>query len=253
MTATRQATILLGAALLTAAAPGGATSRNQGGEPEPRQSVSVGTPFNGSLIRGEVLPARGSGYRMMQTTRERRARFGVSELVRLVQQSAHRVQRRIPGSMLMVGDLSARRGGPIPHHASHQNGRDVDFAFYMVDRGGAPATAETFVPFDGNGYSVEPPMEYRFDTARNWALVEALLESEAAQVQWIFVADHLRTLLLAHAEESGAGRRALGRARQVLRQPSTRGHWDHFHVRIYCPDGSETRCLDIGPRWAWTR
>jgi penicillin-insensitive murein endopeptidase len=207
----------------------------------------------GSLLRGEVLPVQGSGYRLMRTARERKARFGVSELVGLVQDAAHKVRRRIPGSLLLVGDLSTRKGGPIEHHGSHRSGRDVDFAFYMTDRKGVPATSEVFVPFDGNGFSVEPPMEYRFDTARNWALVRALLESRAAEVQWIFVADHLRARLLEHGAGAGAPRPVLNMARQVLRQPGAKGHWDHFHVRIYCPAGDLPRCRDVGPRWAWTR
>jgi penicillin-insensitive murein endopeptidase len=209
--------------------------------------------MSGSLVRGEVLPVEGSGYRLLQTARERKARFGVGELVRLVQQAAHQVRRRIPGSLLLVGDLSTRKGGRAERHGSHRSGRDVDFAFYMVDRTGRPAAAEVFVPFDANGNSVEPPLEYRFDAARNWGLVRALLESKTADVQWIFVADHLRALLLAHGEAAGAPRALLGRARQVLRQPGAKGHWDHFHVRICCPAGDLPRCRDAGPRRAWTR
>lgn len=241
------------AVLLAVALPCAATSGKQPDQPATRDSVSVGTPMSGSLVHGEVLPVKGSGYRLMQTTRDRKARFGTTELTRLVQRSAHEVRRRIPGSLLMVGDLSGRKGGPTDHHGSHQSGRDVDFAFYMVDRGGKPVATEVFMPFDANGYSVEPPMEYRFDTARNWALVRALLESEAALVQWIFVADHLRALLLEHGAASKAPGPVLGKARQVLRQPGKKGHWDHFHVRSYCPAGDLPRCRDVGPRWAWTR
>jgi penicillin-insensitive murein endopeptidase len=249
----RRLRLALGAALLAAALPCAATSGRPPDPPAARDSVSVGTPMSGSLVRGEVLPTRGSGFRMMRTTRDRKARFGVSELVRLVEESAHAVRRRIPGSLLMVGDLSPRKGGRVEHHGSHQSGRDVDFAFYMINNAGQPEATEVFVPFDANGHSVEPPMEYRFDTARNWALVRALLESKTADVQWIFVADHLRALLLDHGETSGAPRSVLGRARQVLHQPGRKGHWDHFHVRIYCPAGDLPRCRDVGPRRAWTR
>ncbi|MFO8071145.1 MAG: penicillin-insensitive murein endopeptidase [Polyangia bacterium] len=216
-------------------------------------TLSVGTPMNGSLERGEVLPRRGSGYRMMSTTRQRRARFGVHELVMLIKWAAHRVYARHPGSTLMVGDLSVRKGGPIEHHGSHQNGRDVDFAFYMIDGDGEPVTRESFVAFDANGFSVDPPMRYRFDTERNWALVRELLQSDSAVVQWIFIADHLEDLLLAHAEEAGESPLLRRRAEHVLHEPTGKSHWDHFHVRIYCPPDDGPRCSDVGPRWAWTR
>lgn len=217
------------------------------------RSISVGLPMRGSLERGEVLPKKGSGYRMIEKTRQRKARFGVFELVMLIKDAAHKVQRKHRGSVLQVADLSTRKGGEIDHHGSHQNGRDVDFVFYMVDAKGKPVVVDEFVPFDSNGFSVDPPMKYRFDVERNWALVEALLRSSKATVQWIFVADHLRKLLLDHAEKIGAPASVRRKAKQVLRQPGKKAHWDHFHVRIYCPSSDKPRCEDVGPRWAWTR
>ena len=216
-------------------------------------TLSIGTPMRGSLKVGEVLPKKGAGYVLTRETRRRRARFGASELVALVKDAAFRVHRKHPGSTLRVGDLSARRGGRIDHHGSHQNGRDVDFLFYLFDDKGRPSSSEEFIPIDRNGFSTEPPMSYRFDTARNWALVRSLLTSRRAEVQWIFVADHLKQLLIDHALESGAPRKVIGRARQVLRQPGAKTHMDHFHVRIYCPRSDRPRCVDIGPRWAWIK
>jgi penicillin-insensitive murein endopeptidase len=218
-----------------------------------KESTSIGTPMKGSLTRGEVLPKKGSGYLMLKKTRDRRARFGVSELVYLVKDAAHKVYRRHRGSVLLVGDLSSRKGGPLENHGSHQNGRDVDLLFYVLDKSGEPVSPELFIPFDRNGYSVEPPMEYRFDTARNWALVEALIRSNRASVQWIFVADHLKQLLLDYATTHKAPRSVIGKARQILRQPGKKAHWDHFHVRIYCPADDRPACEDVGPRWAWVR
>lgn len=204
-------------------------------------------------MNGQVLPRKGSGYRLMQKTQDRKARFGVLELVLLIKDAAHKVQRSHRGSVLLVADLSTRKGGEIDHHGSHQNGRDVDFTFYMRDASGSMAVPPDFVPFDANGYSVDPPMKYRFDTERNWDLVRALLESSKATVQWIFVADHLKKLMLDHAEKVGAPASVRGKARQVLRQPGKKAHWDHFHVRIYCPGDDKPRCEDMGPRWAWAR
>jgi len=216
-------------------------------------SVSIGLPMDGSLVRGQVLPKKGSGYRMMRKSADRKARFGVLELVMIIKDAAHKVQQKHRGSVLAVADLSARKGGSMDHHGSHQSGRDVDLAFFMLEGGDPAAAAEEFVPFDTNGYSIDPPMRYRFDVARNWAVVEAFIESSRAEVQWIFVADHLKRMLLAHAEAAGARRSTIQKARQILRQPGKKAHWDHFHVRIYCPDGDAPQCRDVGPKWAWAR
>ncbi len=222
-------------------------------ESSARDSVSIGTPMKGSLKRGQVLPKKGAGYRMLKTAQERRARFGILELVMAVKDAAHKVRRKHKGSILWVGDLSARKGGKIDHHGSHQSGRDVDLIFYMKDRQGKQVSVDQFIPFDKNGFSVDPPMEYRFDAARNWDLVAALIESRHATIQWIFVATHLEKLMLAHAEAKGARASTRRKAKQILHQPGKKAHWDHFHVRVYCPAGDKPSCKEVGPRWAWTR
>jgi penicillin-insensitive murein endopeptidase len=218
-----------------------------------RASVSVGTAMGGFLEQGEVLPKKGLGFRIRKETLARKARFGTRELVALVEDAAHRVAKKKPGSAVVVGDLSAPRGGELERHASHRSGRDVDFLFYLTDMKGRPVVNSEFIPVDANGFSTEPPMAFKFDIPRNWALVEALLLSRRATVQWIFVADRLRDLLLAHAQEQGVSPKILEMARQVLRQPGPQTHVDHFHVRIYCSPDHKPRCVDTGPRWAWAR
>ncbi len=209
-------------------------------------SLSIGLPMDGNLEMGEVLPAVGQGYAMMDVTRNRRNRFGVVELVMLVKDAGFQVSKRHGGGHLAVGDLSARRGGPVDRHASHQSGRDVDLGFYAVDNSGQPVALDAFIAFDRNGYSVDPPMVWRFDAARNWTLIRRLLESPHAQVQWIFVADHLKNLLLDQAAAQGAPPDLRSRAMRVLRQPGKNLHWDHFHVRIACPPSDLPHCGDRG-------
>ncbi|MCK9462293.1 MAG: penicillin-insensitive murein endopeptidase [Proteobacteria bacterium] len=232
------------AAGLVACAAARISSADPPAEPAPPRSASIGAPMDGSLAGGAVLPKRGAGFQVMQKTLARRARFGTDELVRLVEEAAASVRRKDRGALLAVADLSQRRGGTLEHHGSHQSGRDVDFAFYMRDATGAPAVPADFVAFDRNGFSVDPPMAFRFDAARNWALVAALLSSKRAEVQWIFVSEHLKRILLLHADASGAAPMLVARARRALRQPGAKSHWDHFHVRIRCPADSGESCRD---------
>jgi penicillin-insensitive murein endopeptidase len=180
-------------------------------------------------------------------------RYGTSELVGLIRRVADSVAARHPGSVLLVGDLSSETGGWISEHGSHRSGRDVDFAFYLTDPAGRRRSGHPLVKLDRFGVAVRKKRALRFDTERNWLAVEAMLADEQAQVQWIFVSRGLKALLMDWALHHDRDVELIGRAASVLHQP-TDGypHDDHFHVRIYCPQGQNGRlCQDRGPRWSW--
>ncbi|MDH5491110.1 MAG: hypothetical protein OEY14_04095, partial [Myxococcales bacterium] len=99
----------------------------------------------------------------------------------------------------------------------------------------------------------------RFDLARNWLLMEALLSAPELTVQHVFVNRALRASLLRHGRRSGASAELLERAARVILPPlgSSHPHLNHFHVRIYCPaddigaaDGVPG-CRDRGPFFPW--
>ena len=72
----------------------------------------------------------------------------------------------------------------------------------------------------------------------------APVRSDRAEVQWIFVAEHLKKLLLDRADAADAPADLQAAARRALRQPGAKSHWDHFHVRIRCPGGPGGVCRD---------
>jgi penicillin-insensitive murein DD-endopeptidase len=112
---------------------------------------------------------------------------------------------------------------------------------------------EPFIPkaMEDTGYEEPTWASRRFDDARNWALVEALLSDRAARVQWIFVSNQLEARLLAWAERHDRPRWVIEYARQVMKQPSIYApHDDHFHVRLYCSRADRALgCVDTGPIW----
>ena len=216
-------------------------------------TMSIGTPIDGRLAKGEAMPRRGAGFELTATTQKRRTRFAVPELIFLIKDAAFRVQRTFRGSVLQIADLSKRQGGPIEHHGSHQNGLDADLLFYLKESGGSYSKTDQFIPVDANGFSTQPPMKYVFDTARNWALIAHLLTSEKASVQWIFTANHIKDMLIEYAHELKAPKHIIRRAMQVIHQPAGKAHVDHFHVRIFCPTGDAPNCEAMGPTWAWAR
>lgn len=177
-------------------------------------------------------------------------RYATPELIELLEEAAASVATRHPGPRLGVGNLSRRRGGRIRFSRSHQSGRDADLAFYVTDARGRTVEPRDFVKINARGRGRR---DLRFDVERNWALVEALLSSERARIQWLLISRPLRRRLLAYAKATRVPAAILGRARRVLHQPRwALPHDDHLHVRIYCSPHDVARgCRDTGPRWPW--
>jgi len=215
----------------------------------PGASASIGTTRDGYLVGGVPLPTSGPlASRPVSVRRD--AVYATPALIRALSRAAERVARRWPGSVLWAGDASARHGGDLPKHASHNSGRDVDLAFYRRAASGALGDIPTMTVV---GEDLRAAGGQTFDQARNWELVAALLEDPEVEVQWIFVASHLRQALLAHAREAGARPDLVARAEAVLAQPSDSSpHAEHFHVRVYCgPEERLAGCLDAAPFHAW--
>lgn len=205
----------------------------QGAAAPAAATYSMGFPNHGYLVNGRRI----EGTPEVRYLPGRVLHWGTDELVELLERVGHAMYARfrVP---LTVGDLSARRGGPVDRHRSHQSGRDVDVAFFVRSSGrrGAPVQLDDYVRFDGRGRSYDGA--YVFDTARNWALVRVLLADPRAHVERIFVSTPLRALLLRHAAQTGAPGDAVDRAARTLAQPArVSPHDNHFHVRIGCPRG----------------
>ncbi len=210
----------------------------------PSKSVSIGRASRGRLLHG--VPLEDSDW---LSTHDRGSRYGTAELVGLIEHAARKVAHAYPGAVLQVGDLSRKKGGRLRPHRSHRTGRDADVGFYVMDEHGMPAQAPRFLRMNAKGRGVYRGTTYQLDDAKNWALIEALLDYPHARVQYIFVARSLRKRLLKEGERQGATEEILELARKVVQQPS-RGsaHRTHFHLRIHCPEDDLPRCLDLEPR-----
>jgi penicillin-insensitive murein endopeptidase len=208
----------------------------------------------GGWIQGaRRLPDRGTGYRVLRDDALGGQHWGAGRLVTMVQRLGRSVGGR--GSVpLIVGDISARGGGQIPHHASHRGGRDVDLLFFAIDAvTGQRVVTPEFVRYDAAGDSVLWPVPLRFDTERNWDLVEAVVRADDVAVIRIFVARWIKQLLLDHARQRHRSAWVIERAEALLWQPGDSApHDDHFHVRVACsPQERAHGCYDGGPLWSW--
>jgi penicillin-insensitive murein DD-endopeptidase len=217
----------------------------------PKDTRSVGWAWQGSLRKGVKLVESDYVRHVPEYAKEGRF-YGTWELVQLLERAAWRVWLRVPGAPLSVGELSAQAGGRIAGHRSHQSGRDVDIAFYMLDGQGRPFLPYAFAAFDGHGQGMGPNKGLKFDDARNWELVAKLVADGDARVQYIFVHHAIKQRLLREGRKRGAPEVVLQRAEKVMVQPTHgHAHRNHFHVRIYCPPANRPTCQDRAPFHAW--
>jgi penicillin-insensitive murein endopeptidase len=204
---------------------------------------SVGSPTEGHLIGGAHLPDA-PYLRIVPVYAGGDVRWGLEPLVGMIDHAARVVRKQFPDAVLSVGHLSKPGGGELDHHASHESGRDADIAFYIKNQAGKAIFEDHFVAFLGDGTAPTWPGA-RFDDAKNWALVAAMVSDVQARVTHIFVSTPIRARLLAYAEKIGAPPSVRVRASELMAQPhGSLPHDDHFHVRIACPPGME-KCIEL--------
>jgi penicillin-insensitive murein endopeptidase len=213
---------------------------------------SVGYPHNGVLTDARELPAKGAGYAWHRAWGRH---FGTPAMVAFLEDATQKAAPTGEGFPFLVGDIAQKAGGKASGHHSHRTGRDVDILFAYLTPGGAPAEAPGFVKVHADGLAYVPGARgstfVRFDVARNWALVKAMVQSPHAPVQWIFVYRPIESLLIEYARAKGEPNELVWRAETVMHEPGdSLPHDDHFHVRIACTD-DDLGCLGGGPRWPW--
>lgn len=191
---------------------------------------SIGKPWRGKLEKPSRLRA-GRGYLIRRPERA----FGTRKLVDTVRDAVAAVRADHPRvHTLAIGDLSARRGGRITEHHSHQSGRDVDVGFYFKRK--PKGYPESFAA--GSAANL--------DLAATWDLLVAFARTadDPGGVQAIFLDYDVQGLLHDWARDRGVSATYLDR---LFQYPDGRGasglvrhephHDDHFHIRLQCPPG----------------
>ncbi len=236
---------LIGAFMLAPAGVAGTTT--------PGLTGAVGHYSKGTLHQGVPLPIAGSDHYQLFPTRcsKHANHFGHKKVVAAVQDAARRVRQHYPKApRVPVGDLSHRRGGPIPEHLSHQNGLDVDVYFLrrrpLLPCAEAPSY-ERRNPTTGR-WEVTPD----FVSSWNWTLAASFARHPG--VKTIFIGGLLRRHLGRWATRHGISkkeRRATMRKLHAVYCRPPRGtkmdtyrgnlcpHDDHIHVRFHCPKDSK--------------
>lgn len=217
------------------------------------RSRSVGSVTHGWLINASRIAQPHAHLQSLAVQYERSLNYTSDEMLSLVEHAGAHVASRFPDSVVSLGNFSARGGGDIPYSFSHNSGRDADLGFFVLDADGEPAMPENLVALDAKGRAEVVDAEgvtreYYFDAPRNWALVEGLIEADSATLQYIFISNPLKRLLLKEARKQGASRQVIQKASVLLHQPGgALPHDNHFHLRIYCSETDVVSgCVDVG-------
>jgi len=249
----RRALALLAAAAMGNALGGGTGCARAPSSLAPNFTGSIGLPHRGVLTNGAELPTEGAGYRTLFANERH---FGTPRFVAILERAAAKVARERPGSVLTIGDLSARTGGHISSHSSHRSGRDADLLLYMSTLEGVPVISSSFVSVGTDGLAWDEPHRrfLRLDVERQWLLIKALVEDPEARVQWLFVSHPVEAILLEWARARGESGETIVRAMDAMLQPGppAQSHDDHVHVRIACTNEEVAAgCEPTGPVRPW--
>lgn len=201
---------------------------------ESNMSFSIGDTRDGYLINGQPLPMASLSIRQLPVQYERGLTYATPQFIKLLTDTAKTMQKKYPGTIMYMGNMSAREGGDIPYSVSHNSGRDGDIAFYYLDENGKFAHPD-------NLYKVNKHLQARtksgiltFDLEKNTTLIETLITHPKIDVQFIFLAKYIRTAIHKELIRRGASEELLERFEKIVIIQAA--HNDHFHVRTYCAD-----------------
>jgi murein endopeptidase len=187
--------------------------------------MSIGFNGKGLLVNG-VQMHDGPHHKLMQPS----IGYGTQETIGYLTRAIDTVNHQFPDTpKMLIGHLSAKRGGKLRSHKSHQSGRDVDLSFYYK-----PNTKSRWYSRAHAG---------NLDVKRTWAFVRSLVTE--TDVMFIFINTSLQRLLKRHALAIGEDPEWLDNIFQydskstwpIIRHSP--GHDTHIHVRFYNPIAQE--------------
>jgi penicillin-insensitive murein endopeptidase len=188
-------------------------------------SLSIGQASAGLLFGGVRMP-EGPHWVSISPGLD----WGTEETVAYLEAAIDEVHEQRPGGHpLQIGHISAKRGGHLSPHKSHQSGRDVDISYFY----GTPANQLWYRRANANN----------LDLVRTWAFVRALVTE--TDVEYIFINSSIQQLIKKHALSVGEEPEWVDSIFQVgSRHPRpivrhAPGHDTHIHVRFYNPIAQE--------------
>ena len=125
------------------------------GEAKETESICYGTPAQGSLKNGKLLPRKGKNFSTYSLTGSLMGRTAVHSQVRdIVLQTYQDLYAKLPEKKYVYGETGWGEGGSFKPHKTHQNGLSVDFMVPIVDKNGKSIALPTHA-LNKWGYAIE--------------------------------------------------------------------------------------------------
>lgn len=195
-----------------------------------RRAVSIGKPAAGKLNGGIQLPES-----PLYIRRTPRLMWGSSQTISNLQQAVAAFRQDVDyDGELILSDISARDGGYLKPHKSHQAGRDIDIWLPTIKG----VYKKKYL--DSGGEKPRRPHFEEVDWYAVWGLVRALIKTGA--VKYVFLDWRYQEFVYRAAVEMGATEEELDEWIQWPRpRVSSKGifrhsldHLSHIHVRFLC-------------------
>ena len=176
------------------------------------------------------------GFRILYPKRE--AYYSTDDMRNVLASMGQYNKKFMNGYVTIIGDISAKRGGKLGRHTSHQMGLDADIAYYFADQSKQKGLVDAV--------SSSKPIG-AFMAAEQWALFKAMVAQ--GNVDRIFIHSALKKELCKVAVRNGDLKESAtdGVAFETLRvlRPES-NHDNHFHLRLKCST-AQPRCRQMAP------
>lgn len=181
--------------------------------------LALGTPNAGALVNGVPMPKSDKWI-----VQDPSCAWGTQETIDSIVRSIEKVVAEHPDTPpLAIGHISAKKGGHLSPHKSHQSGRDVDLGYYH-----SPPKS-VFVK----------GTEQNLDLERTYALIKTIVTE--TETDLVLVDTSIQRMLVKYALQHGEDEAFVDHLFQVRdKHPRpyvrhARGHANHVHVRFSSP------------------
>ena len=205
-------------------------------------SESVGRYNRGCLNGGIELPIKGETWQHINSKRGRN--WGHPNLIEFTKELSVKATE-FGWTGLYIGDLGNPRGGPTPYgHAAHQVGLEVDIKFKK------PTSLNLSTEASHNDHRYGKPSFKELNVvAKNQKKVNSSWTQEHMEILKAAAKDERVNKIFVNAaikvwmcKNAGLVDRSW-----LMKIRPERGHSEHFHIRLKCPEGSPD-CVNT-PLW----
>jgi penicillin-insensitive murein endopeptidase len=167
---------------------------------------------------------------------KRKAYFGTDDMLAMLSNMGRYSRNKVNGYVLNVGDISAKNGGPLGKHSSHQMGLDADISYYFDAKEKQKGLVD----------AVKSSRPLRsFMAEEQWEMFKTFVGQ--GNVDRIFIHPALKKELCGVAAKKGDLNSSNGTAFETLRVMRPEVHHDnHFHLRLKCST-AQPRCRQMAP------